>query len=51
MAASSEGALNGLKILDLTRVLASPFCTMILDDMGTDIIKIEIPKKGDDTRE
>lgn len=44
------GALAGVRILDLTRVLAGPFCTMLLADMGAEIIKIEEPGKGDDTR-
>lgn len=48
--AVSNGALQGVRILDLTRVLAGPFCTMLLGDMGADIIKIEEPGKGDDTR-
>ena len=42
--------LDGVTVLDLTRVLSGPYCTMILGDMGARIIKIEQPGKGDDTR-
>ncbi len=42
--------LEGLRVVDLTRVLSGPFCTMQLGDMGAEIIKVEIPGKGDDTR-
>ena len=43
-------ALEGIKIIDLSRVLAGPFCTMLLADMGAEVIKVEIPGKGDDSR-
>ena len=43
-------ALGNIKVVDLTRTLAGPFCTMMLGDMGADVIKIEEPQLGDETR-
>ena len=42
--------LHGIKVLDMTRVLAGPFCTMVLQDLGAEVLKVEMPGSGDDSR-
>ena len=45
-----SGPLAGIKVLDLSRTLAGPLCTMILADFGAEVLKVERPGKGDETR-
>ena len=48
---SVQGPLSGITVIDLSRILAGPYCTFLMAEMGARVIKVETPGKGDDARE
>ena len=50
MTQSSTGPLSGITVIDLSRILAGPYCTLLMAELGARVIKVEPPKGGDDAR-
>ena len=50
MTQNTKGPLSGILVIDLSRILAGPYCTLLMTEMGARVIKVEPPKGGDDAR-